>query len=406
MRILHVGSPFTDFMGNFGLIFRCSEGLQTLGHEVTIVTTDADCYYFDKEKSKQYASTRQKLLDAAGKIIQINNVPTYVLHCITPRFGMYCPDATKFAKKIIKNYDVVHICNWYSYISIIFYKIAYENNIPFFISPWGSLLPEARRLKNNQKLIIDILYTKRMILRASGFQSAGDSETQELVKLGANSNKIYRIDNPVDLKDFEIKERTNILDRIGIDKNTDRYLLFLSRINKKKGIELLLRAFVKVLGVHKDLILVVAGSGEPDYEKEIKQMVHELRIEKSVKFTGLVSNNEKLELLESAKLFVLTSHSDVHPIAVQDALTMGVPVVITKKCDYPEVGEYEAGIIVEPNIDSIHKAIIKMLVDENRLSLFSKNAKKLINERFLLKDQAKKYEQMYLDAIKKSIPQC
>lgn len=405
MRILHVGSPFADFMGNFGLIFRCSEELQKMGHEVDIVTTDADCFYFDKEKSRMYASTRQKLFNTMDKPIIINGVRVYALHCITPRFGMYCPDATKFAKKIIKNYDVIHICNWYSYISIIFYKIACENNIPFFVSPWGSLLPEARKLKKNQKLIVDMLYTKKMVLQAAGFQSAGDSETQELIKLGANPKKIYRIDNPVDLRDFEIKEQSGILDRIGINERTDRYLLFLSRINKKKGIELLLQAFVKVIEVHKDLSLVIAGSGEPYYEKEIKQMVHELGIEESVKFTGLVSNNEKLELLESAKLFVLTSHSDVHPIAVQDALTMGVPVVITKKCDYPEVEEYDAGIIVEPDVESIHKAINKILYDENRLNIFSKNAKRLINERFLLKDQAKKYEQMYLNVAKEKVMQ-
>ena len=161
MRILHVGSPFTDFMGNFGLIFRFSEELQKLGHEVTIVTTDADCFHFDKEKSRKYASTRQKLIDADRKAVQIGNVPVYAVHCITPRFGMYCPDATKFARKIIKNYDVVHICSWYNYICTVFSKIAYENNIPFFVSPWGSLQPEARSLKKNQKLIADKLYTKK-----------------------------------------------------------------------------------------------------------------------------------------------------------------------------------------------------------------------------------------------------
>ena len=66
----------------------------------------------------------------------------------------------------------------------------------------------------------------------------------------------------------------------------------------------------------------------------------------------------------------------------------------------PEVVEYEAGIIVEPDVSSIYQALVKMLEDENKLSIFSKNAKKLVNEKYLLKDQVKKYENMYLNAIK------
>lgn len=400
MKILHVGSPLTDFMGNFGLTFRCSKGLQDLGHEVTIVTTDADCFFFDKEKSHKYVKTRQKLLKAKDEPVLFNGVPTYAIHSITPRFGILTPSATKFAKKIIGNYDIVHVCLWYSHISMVFAKVAYEYKIPYFISPWGSLLTGARNLKKRQKWVADLLYTRKILPNASGYHSVGNSETNEFIKMGINPKKIYEIGNPVDLENFKITEHTNILERSRINKNEQRYLLYLSRINPKKGLELLLEAFSSIIKDYKDLKLIIAGSGEENYVNKIRQLVKELKLENMVIFTGLVSENEKLELLESATLFVLTSHSDVHPIAVQDALAMGIPVVITKECDYPEVDEYKAGISVDPTISSIKEGILKMLESKDQFAVFSQNAKKIINDKFVLKDLAKKYEQMYLDSLR------
>ena len=86
MKILHVGSPITDFMGEFGLIFKVSKGLKDLGHEVTIVTTDADSFYYDKEKSQMYSETRKKLLAANKNPIVFNEVPLYALHCTVHKF--------------------------------------------------------------------------------------------------------------------------------------------------------------------------------------------------------------------------------------------------------------------------------------------------------------------------------
>ena len=399
MRILHVGSPFTDFMGEFGLLFRMSKGLKDLGHEVSIVTTDADCFYYDKEKSLAYSETRKKLLNIDENQILFKEIPVYVQHCTIHGFGFYCPKAKDFARKIISNYDIVHTSTWYSHICMIFAQVAYDEKVPFVISSWGSLLQNARKLKNSQKWIVDQFYTKKILRHANGFQSVGESETREYIKLGANLQSIYRLDNPVELEKFEIKTRTDILEKNGISKNQN-FLLFLGRINEKKGIELLVDAFSHISKKQESLLLVIAGSGTKQYENKIGEMVKKKGLDKKIIFTGLVSDDEKLELLESASLFVLTSHSDVHPIAVQDALAMGLPVVITQACDYPEVKEYDAGEIVEENSTQISNVILKVLSDKSRLKQMSENAKRLVLERFQLKVQIKKYEQMYEDVIR------
>ncbi|MGI0010892.1 MAG: glycosyltransferase, partial [Nitrosopumilaceae archaeon] len=285
------------------------------------------------------------------------------------------------------------------YIGMVFSEIAHKYGIPFVISPWGSLQSEARLLKKNLKIFADMQFTNKLI-RHAYFHSVGASETEALIRLGASPSKIYRIDNPVNLEDFKIKKKTNIFERIHFDKK-NKYLLFLSRIDKKKGLELLLHSFKKIRDANQNIFLIIAGSGENAYTEEIKKLVSDLHITEVVRFTGFVSEDEKLELLESAKVFVLTSHSDVHPVAVQEALTMGVPVIITKNSDYPEVEEYNAGILVDEDEQSVFNAIMNLLSNENKLLHMSNNAKELIKQRFLLKDQIKKYEDMYNDIIKK-----
>jgi len=124
-------------------------------------------------------------------------------------------------------------------------------------------------------------------------------------------------------------------------------------------------------------------------------------LEKKVIFTGLITENEKLDMLESASLFVLTSHSDVHPIAVQDALTMSLPVIITEACDYPEVKDYDAGLIIDEDEEQITNAILSIIEDKERFKKMSNNARRLVLEKFQLKVQIKKYEEMYRDVIKR-----
>ena len=399
MKILHVGSPLTTFTGDMGLIFKSSKGLRDLGHELVIVTTDADSFFYDKEKSQVYTKTRKQLKKAREKQIIFEGVPLYALHCTIHKFGFFCPDAKNFARKIIPDYDVVHVCTWYSHICMVFAQVAYEKNIPLIISSWGTLLPATRKLKGTQKWIADQMYTKKTLKHATGFQSVGESERKEFIKLGITPESIYRLDNPVELEKFEIKKKSDILNKHDIaDK---KFLLFLGRINEKKGIELLLEAFKKIVKKQKELLLVLAGSGTKEYEKKIRKLIKKLGLENEVIFTGLVTENEKLEILESATLFVLTSHSDVHPIAVQDALTMALPVIITEACDYPEVKEYDAGLIVDEDVDQITNAILGVINNKEKLKKMSENARKLVLERFQLKVQIKKYEEMYQDVIKR-----
>jgi glycosyltransferase involved in cell wall biosynthesis len=94
------------------------------------------------------------------------------------------------------------------------------------------------------------------------------------------------------------------------------------------------------------VLLIITGTGINEYVTKIKNLSKELQIEKSVIFTGFISEEEKIELFKSAKIHVVTSHSDVHTTTAIESMACGTPVVITKASDFPEIDEYEAGITV------------------------------------------------------------
>jgi glycosyltransferase involved in cell wall biosynthesis len=278
-----------------------------------------------------------------------------------------------------------------------FAKIAHEKKVPFILAAYGSLQDPARSLNSRGKKILDFVYTKNMIKNTPGFHSVGELETNQYIKLGVKKEKIHHVDHGLVLEDFIIKNRSDIFERININPKKDRYIIFVGRIDKKKGVDILINSFVEIEKNFEDVSLVIVGTGLLNYEMELKALVTKLNLKKVI-FTGFVSEDEKLELLESATSFITISHSDVHTIAAQEAMAMGVPIILSKASDWPEIDEFNAGITIDIDVKSVEDAIKKMLNDEH-LSAYGKNAKKLIKERFLIESLIPKYEKMFSTVI-------
>jgi glycosyltransferase involved in cell wall biosynthesis len=397
MKILLVSHILGGFAGDSGQMWHTANGLIKAGHKVDIFTTDGNPWFYDIAKRESYEKIRKKLLQSNGNVVKIRNIDVYSVPCTSPKLGMYSRSTAKFAKENIKKYDVVYAIHWYNHPVMTFAKIAHEKKVPFILAAYGSLQDPARSLNSRGKKILDFLYTKNLIKNTPGFHSVGDLETEQYIKLGINKEKIHHVDHGLVLEDFVIKNRSDILKKINIYPQKDRYIIFVGRIDKKKGVDILINSFVEIEKNFDDVSLVIVGTGLPSYEIELKELVSKLNLKKVI-FTGFVSEDEKLELLESATSFITISHSDVHTIAAQEAMAMGVPIIISKVSDWPEIDEYQAGITIDTDTKSVENAIKKMLNDEH-LSTYGENAKKLIKERFLIDSLIVKYEEMFKTVI-------
>jgi poly(glycerol-phosphate) alpha-glucosyltransferase len=97
---------------------------------------------------------------------------------------------------------------------------------------------------------------------------------------------------------------------------------------------------------------------------------------------GNVSGAQKSRLIARARAFALTSHGEGLPIAVLEALSAGVPVVITPNCNLPEVAAAGAGIEVQPNVESASAGLALILQDEAVREEMAANARRLAIESF------------------------
>ena len=124
-----------------------------------------------------------------------------------------------------------------------------------------------------------------------------------------------------------------------------KIVLFLSRIHHKKGILNLIEAWRTVAEQDPDAHLVIAGGDFADTEAKAREMVRAYSLSRRVTFCGVVHGRRKMELLSAAHALCLPSYSEGLSVAVLEALSMGVPVVITKACNIGGVESSAAGYV-------------------------------------------------------------
>jgi glycosyltransferase involved in cell wall biosynthesis len=132
--------------------------------------------------------------------------------------------------------------------------------------------------------------------------------------------------------------------------NGKRFLLFLSRIDEKKGCRLLIEAFAQVTQQNPELLLVMAGPDSSGLKSDLEQLAASYGIADRIIWTGMITGAVKWGAFRAADAFVLTSHSENFGIVVAEALACGTPVLLSKRVNiWREVVAGKAGLAAEDN---------------------------------------------------------
>lgn len=242
--------------------------------------------------------------------------------------------------------DIVHINGIWEPQNHLFQKVSQNLGITVIVSPHGMLEPYILNRHPLKKKIALLLYQKKAIKKANYLHVTAQSELDQIRKLGFK-NKAIVIPNGMDLSEVKISKTK--------DKNENFYLLFLSRIHPKKGIEILLKA-IHLLQNEK-VQLIIAGEGERSYIKSLQGLVKRLGLEKQVKFIGGVYGNEKWDLYQKTDLFVLPTYSENFGIVVIEALASELPVVTTTGTPWKELLTHKCGWWIDLNENNLRVAI-------------------------------------------------
>jgi glycosyltransferase involved in cell wall biosynthesis len=141
-----------------------------------------------------------------------------------------------------------------------------------------------------------------------------------------------------------------------IERQEELRLLFVGRLDPKKGIESLLEA-CSLLGSEVPWCLAIAGWGSADYVSQLKERIHTLGIERRVELLGEVLSEAKKRLFESSDVMLVPSHTENFAIVVAEALAHGVPVIASKGTPWSRLEDLKCGLWVDNDPKTLADAI-------------------------------------------------
>jgi glycosyltransferase involved in cell wall biosynthesis len=175
------------------------------------------------------------------------------------------------------------------------------------------------------------------------------------------------------------------------DLRGKRIVLFISRIHPKKGCDLLIEAFAKVLAPHSDWHLVIAGPDQVGLRKPLSHLAERLGVSSRITWTGMLTGTLKWGAIRAAEVFALPSHQENFGIVVAESLAAKVPVLISNKVNiWREVEADGVGIVGEDTLEGTCKMLQSYLeMPEEKKSAMRESARVSFERRFEVREAAK-----------------
>jgi len=278
-------------------------------------------------------------------------------------------------------------------------RLAKELNAPLLISPHGALDPWARRNSAWKKSLAWQFFEERRLQRAACLHATSPFEITYFQDLGLRP-PIALIPNGIDVAEYPllIKSAGEPFLIEYPQLRGCRCLLFLSRITPQKGLILLLEAFAAFsrTSAGQDWRLLIAGSDQDGYLKEVGNAVERLDLKSNVVFLPPLYGLQKQQAMACCSAFVLPSLAEGFPMVVLEAMSYGLPVLCTTASPWMELPLKNAGWWVRANAADIALALADMGArDESNLAAMGLNARKLIESRYEMNYLVEQLDALY-----------
>lgn len=380
MKILHVTPYFTPLRGgDVNVCYNLCKQLSKRGHEVTIVTTDF-------ELDKEYAGGLEKI----GAVI----IP---FHCVANvKLLLISPSMRSWVRSNVRNFDIIHMHAHRDFQNIVARHYARKYSIPYVLQAHGSVTTFFQ--KGVLKRIFDRVWGYAILRDAAKVIAATGVEAEQYKSMGVNEDKIEIVPNGIDLEEFSNLPPRGVFRRKYGLNDYQRVILYLGRIDKIKGLDLLANAFAGLSGDFNEAKLVIVGPGD-GYLLALKRLIKQLKIEEKVLFTGPLYGQEKLQAYVDADVYVLPSSYEIFGITVLEACACGTPIIVTDRCGIANIIDSQAGLVVTYDKNQLQDAIQRVLSDDQLRQRLGNSGKLLVREKFNWEKIAEQVESIYLSCL-------
>lgn len=209
-----------------------------------------------------------------------------------------------------------------------------------------------------------------------------ESEARNSMEYHNLRNKAAIVPNGIDLAQFnELPQKDSIVSRCPFLKNKT-IILYLGRIHPIKGLDTLLESFASILRENPEVYLLLVGGDESGYEIKVRQWVKEKQMDDHVIFAGLLHGHQKKEVLLGSDIFVLPSYSEAFSVSILEAMACRLSVIITNKCNFPDVAQRGASIVIEPNVEQLTSSLLGLISSPEKRLTTGNKGRKLVEEKF------------------------
>lgn len=285
----------------------------------------------------------------------------------------YFYNPTLIKNKILEiDPDIIHVHQAFNYHSIA--VCALTRKYPLIVTIHQGMADEIKHrlspsLRRYIKLKINPYLEKRLLKRAS-----------QIIVLSPHvkgyfsdfQSKMTVIPNGVDFEEIQNSGQKSDI--------AHHSIFFAGRLEKVKGVDLLIMAIPQIKRLIPDVMVYIAGSGSE--EKKLKNIVKEMNLRENVRFLGFISGDEKWSYYKSADIFVLPSLSEMAPVCLPEAMACGIPVVASNVGGIPYVVENgKTGLLFERgSIDDLAEKIITLFQNRELREKMNKAAQERAKE--------------------------
>ena len=344
--------PATQFGGIVFLAVGLAREISEIGHDVTIYTTDLD---FSNGPNKF-----NRNLPSLEKFEKFKINRTHVWFSLKLFFIN-----TSMLEQIEKDKpDIIHTIGLRSYQSIVAWRASKKLKIPLIVSDQGGLTTHP--FLTESSIVLQILYKiqnyfiKKIINDSTAISAANEYEKEIFLNINKKS-KIKIIRNGVNLQTLVSKQ--NFREKYKINS---KFILFVGRFSKSKGIETLVNSF-NILKNEKEISntkLVIMGV-DFGFEKEMEGLIKKFNLLDRILVIKNPPREDVISAYGESEFLVLPSQWELSPLVPLESFAFKKPVISTRSHGIPfTVKDGKTGILVEPeNPDELSKAITKLLRD-------------------------------------------
>ena len=287
----------------------------------------------------------------------------------------------RWLRGAVRDFDMVHVHFARDLISLPAAAMVGRAGVPYVLQPHGMVIPSGHPFAG----ALDALLTRRVLRGATAVLHLTDAERRGLAEVGGQELRLRHLGNGV-------PEAPP-----AVPPSVPR-VLFCSRLQARKRPLRFVEMAVQLLteGVDAEFVLIGPDGGEG---RGVRTAVERHGDPARLRWEGPVEPDEVMTRLGSASLLVLPSVDEPFPMAVLEALSVGLPVVVTDSCGLAsQVREHECGIVVDGSQQQLVHAVRSLLTEPQTLARMSRAARDTSARNFGMSSVVGQLEEIYMSS--------